>query len=453
MTFLAPGFFYAALAVAAAVVALHFIVTRQPPAAMLPTARFVPDLPATATARATRPSDMLLLLLRTLLVLAMGTALARPVFRPSRAPVARVILLDASRATGNFAAARDSVRGLYSDGDVLVVFDSAARVISSGGLDSLTRIEAGRANPRLSAGFIAGLRAASQLRERADSVELVIVSSFSAIAWDAATDSLRGLWQGRARLVRLPLPADTTRSLAQLRQGSPAISEIAAADPLSATIRLVSSGIPDNVRVRRGPIGSEDSAWVEMGDRVLVEWPPDSPPAGAISRESPDTIGGVVSGNAIAIAAFARKWKLDRKTDGTRVVARWIDGEPAAIERPLGDGCVRSVAIPVTPVGDLVIRADFVKLTTALLGRCGGREELLPAPAAAITSLAGPRALAAREAFSARDDVKSPLAPWLLGIAIALGVLELFVRRSGTSSPPRFPRPRVNPSFQAGSQS
>ena len=62
MTFLAPGFFFASLAVAAAVIALHFIVTRQPRAGILPTARFVPNMPATATARATRPSDIPLML-------------------------------------------------------------------------------------------------------------------------------------------------------------------------------------------------------------------------------------------------------------------------------------------------------------------------------------------------------------------------------------------------------
>src|SRR5688500_1292427 len=38
MTFLAPGFLYAAFAVAAVIVGLHFIVTRQPRAGILPTA-------------------------------------------------------------------------------------------------------------------------------------------------------------------------------------------------------------------------------------------------------------------------------------------------------------------------------------------------------------------------------------------------------------------------------
>ncbi len=82
MSFLAPGYFVASLAVAAAIVALHFIVTRQPRAGILPTARFVPDTRATTVARARRPSDLLVMLCRVLLVLAAGAGLAKPVSRP-----------------------------------------------------------------------------------------------------------------------------------------------------------------------------------------------------------------------------------------------------------------------------------------------------------------------------------------------------------------------------------
>ena len=91
MTLLAPGFFWAAIAVSAGIVALHFIVTRQPRAVVLPTARFVPDSPATAAARDARPADLLLLFLRVLVVLAAGAALAKPILQPTKRPEARVI--------------------------------------------------------------------------------------------------------------------------------------------------------------------------------------------------------------------------------------------------------------------------------------------------------------------------------------------------------------------------
>jgi hypothetical protein len=136
MTFLAPAFFYASLGVAAAITALHFIVTRQPRAGILPTARFVPDMPATATARATRPSDIPLLVLRVLLVLAVGAGLAKPVIKPSRSATARVVLADVSRSVGDISAIRTAVDSAYREGDVLIAFDSSARIVAD--TDSLT---------------------------------------------------------------------------------------------------------------------------------------------------------------------------------------------------------------------------------------------------------------------------------------------------------------------------
>ena len=124
MTFLAPGFLVASVVVAAAIVALHFIVTRQPRSSILPTARFVPDTRATTIAPARRPSDMVVMLLRMLTVLAAGTALAKPVLRPARQPNARVVLVDVSRSARDSVAIRDSARAAYRAGDALVVFDS-----------------------------------------------------------------------------------------------------------------------------------------------------------------------------------------------------------------------------------------------------------------------------------------------------------------------------------------
>ena len=140
MTFLAPGFLIASAVVAAAVIALHFIVTRQPRAGILPTARFVPNLPATATARATRPSDILLMLLRVLLVLSVGAGLAKPIFKPSRGAEARVILADVSRSQRDSVMLLDSLRALYRNHDVLVAFDSSARIIGGSVRDTIPNL-------------------------------------------------------------------------------------------------------------------------------------------------------------------------------------------------------------------------------------------------------------------------------------------------------------------------
>jgi hypothetical protein len=425
MTFLAPGFFLASLAVAAAVVALHFIVTRQPRAGVLPTARFVPDLPSTATARATRPSDLLLMLLRVLLVLAMGAGLARPIFKPSRSASARVILADASRNVGDFAALRDSVRRYYRDGDAIVVFDSSARVIEGMASDSLNAINTSKASGKFSAGLIAVFRAASALRDNADSLELVVVSPFAASEIDAATDSIRSLWPGRARIVRAGLSEFTS-----LPASEPVQLRAPASDPLAISVARLGIAGATNARILRAAPSADDVAWVGAGQRALIEWPVNDRPRGAISRERVNTVGGVVSDESLVVAAFPRKWIYPADSiRGGEVVARWVDGEPAAVEWPEATGCVRSVSVPVNPVGDLPLSTSFVRFTAAMVRTCSGNVPYAAASQAELAALAGRGGLAPRDEFQPRDDVRSTLAPWLLGLALLAAVAELFVRR------------------------
>ena len=375
MTFLAPGFFYAALAVSAAVVALHFIVTRQPRAGILPTARFVPDLPATATARATRPSDIPLMLLRVLLVLAAGAGLAKPIFKPSRGAEARVILADISRSIGDTAVVRDSVKALYRNHDVIVEFDSAARVIP---VDSVASLPFGRARGNLSGALIAAMRAASSLRDRADSIQLVIVSPFAEEEFDAATITARKLWPGGARIVR------------------------AGATEINADSLIKPS----------------------------VSWPTTGRPPGAVARVKVDTVGAVLAGAALLVASFERKWTYPADSiRGAEVIARWVDGEPAGIERTTDGSCARSVAVPVTPVGDLTIRNDYKRFADAIASDCISHAAKIPASIDKVNALKGAGGLAPREAFKPRSDIHSSLAPWLIALAMAAAIAELFVRR------------------------
>ena len=157
MTFLAPLFLFGAIAVAAGIAALHFIVTRQPRASVLPTARFVPDSPATAIVRDARPSDLLLMAVRVLLVLSAGAALAKPVIKPTRQAVARLFLIDVSRSVADPAEAADSVRRLYRTGDALIVFDSSARLLTGSAAESLSTIRPAAQRGNLSAGLIASV--------------------------------------------------------------------------------------------------------------------------------------------------------------------------------------------------------------------------------------------------------------------------------------------------------
>lgn len=428
MTFLAPGFLWGAVLVAAGIVALHFIVPRQPRASVLPTARFVPDLRATAVARAMRPSDLPLMLLRVLLVLAAGAGLAKPVLNSSRGAEARVILVDVSRSARDSIATRDSVRAIYRNHDALVVFDSSARVIAGNVGDTLGALRATRRRGNLSAALIAAMRAGSRLRDRADSLELIIVSSFAAEELDVATDSIRRLWSGKARLVRVGETAMDTVDLADKLEIS-----AAAVDPLHVTVALARNAATASGFIARGSIQNPQPA--SSSGRPFIEWPASTRPRGAIQRDVRDTIGGVLAGEALVVAAFERQWSFPADSlRGAEVIARWVDGEPAAIERPDGVGCVRSVAVPVSPAGDLVIRKDFVRFVASLSRACSQRTSLAAADPAVIAKLEGQGGFAPREAFQPPSDVHSGLAPWLLALAMAAAIAELFVRRRRTDA-------------------
>jgi hypothetical protein len=423
MTFLAPGFLFASLAVAAAIIALHFIVTRQPRSAILPTARFVPDTRATTVAPARRPSDLPLMLLRVLLVLAAGAGLARPVLTPRRGAEARVILVDVSRSARDSIAIRDSVRAVYRNQDAVVLFDSSARLVAEKVGDSIAALRPTGRRGNVSAALIAALRAGSALRDRADSLELVIVSPFAREELDAATDTIRKLWPGKARLVRVAVPVvDTVAAPSSL-----AISA-AADDPLAVTVGLARSTATASGRIDRGDASSPLSGVVSGGS--LIDWPASTRPRFAVPRAARDTVGGVMAGDAVVVSTFDRQWSFPPDSlRGAEVIARWVDGEPAAVEKPDGNGCVRSVAIPVTPVGDFVIRHDFVRFVASLTRPCSQITSLIPADPAVVAKLEGKGGLAPRAAFQPLSDAHSDLAPWLFALAIAAAIAELFVRR------------------------
>ena len=426
MTFLAPAFLFGAIAVAAGIAALHFIVTRHPRASVLPTARFVPDSPATAIVRDARPSDLLLMLLRMLIVLAAGAALAKPVLKTGRQPIGRVFLVDASRSTSSMREAADSVRALYRTGDAIVVFDSAVRTgITSP--DSLARTSRSGAAGNLSAALIASLRQGSALRDKADSMDLVVVSPLMAEERDAATDSIRKLWHGRARLVHVSAAAADS---SPVEKGDIRI-ESDANDPLGVTVSLAAKNNPHgSARIlRSGNLSADDSTWMSAGNHAVVFWPIADRPRFAMARTPSDKSGGIVGRDVRLVAAFDRHWSYPADSlRGARIIARWADGEPAAVEKANGVGCLRSVSVPVPVVGDLVIRPEFEHLVKAVIAPCGevpATETLSPS---AVASLRGSGGLAPRSGFAAREDVSSPLAPWLLGLALFAALGELMAR-------------------------
>ena len=447
MSFLAPAFLVAAGLIAAGVVAIHFIVTREPRMVPLPTARFAPARPVRARARTLRPQDLLLMLLRVLLVLAVGAALAQPVLHPAPRPLARIVVADRSRAVASPEEVADRARALLGAGDALVLLDSSATVVRERGADSLASLAARPARGRISAALVAALRTASAMRESADSLELAIVSPLAEEEIDAATDSIRALWPGAVRLVRVSARRDTASAGAVAVEG-------AEEDPLRVALPPARGAGRPSVRIVRGALAADDSAWASEGGRVLVHWPAGEAgaagaatlPAGWAERTAPDTVGAVSAGDAVVVAPFVRRGAFGVAGTGdggaARVVARWADGEPAAVERALVTGCIRRVAIDVPARGDLVLQPRFVRLVATLTEPCGGRARLAPIDDARAAALAGPpdAGLAAARAFAPPETVPLPLVPWLLAAALvfAAGAL-LLQRRIAGAGPPGAP--------------
>ena len=424
MTFLAPLFFYIGLGVAVGAVALHFIVTRQPTSSPLPTVRFVPTSAVRVTTVAPIPEDLLLLLVRVLAALVIGAAFARPILIPRRRAVARIVLADVSRGSARIQEVRDSARSLLGAGDALVVYDSGAHVVRKDVVGAAAALTQTEHKGRLSPALIAALRTASDIRASADSVELVIVSPLPVAEVDGATLAIRALWPGRARIVRVAARGD---SLAP----PPGLAVRGGADD-GVALAASAAGIPASdsaVRIVRGLASAADSAWAAGGRRTLVRWPAVGAPPGWRVRAHSDTATAVIAGDAPVVYPMERRWALDTAAHPTRVSARWVDGQPAAVEYAVGPGCIRDVAIPVPTYGDLVLRPAFGRLVRALGAPCetiaGGRA--LGAEETAALAGAGP--LAARDAIRAPDVLATPLVPWLIAAALGLVLLELFVRR------------------------
>jgi len=389
VTWLAPGYLGLAALAAAAVVALHFVARRVPKPRPLPTARFVPEAAVRAPSPASRPTDLVVLALRVLALLLAGAALARPVPAPPRA-VLRVVVAHGPDAL-------PGARALLAPGDTLVVSETGT----------------------LSAALVLARRTAARVGARADSLELVLVAPFVRGAWDAATAALRATWPGRAQLVAVahrPAPP------------IPRLDLVAApADPLHAAVRLLGERRGPPTRIVRGAARAADSAFARGGG-ALVLWP-----AGVETAQGgvADTIGAVVAAGTVVVAPFARTVRLDEPPApagyADRVVARWADGAPAALERTLGSGCVRSVAIPVPAGGDLVLRRSFRDVVAALTAPCGGSRDPALLDSVALATLRGPESLAAAAALGTLAAPRT-LVAWLLALAALFLLVELVVR-------------------------
>ena len=411
MSLLAPLWLVAAGLAAAGVVVAHLFSTSVPQREVLPTARFIPEGAPLAVMRTRRITDWLLLAVRLLAVGLLGLALAGA-HVPRKAP-ARVLLVDWSRAVALAAEVRDSARA-FAQGAVIIAFDSSPRHIAA---DSLDRIAPSNARGSLSAALVAAHRALVDATAERDKAELVIVSPLVEEEVDSATSRIAALWDGPIRVVRVRAAAATPVVRAIRAVGD---DPIAAVIPRSATRALERSegtrNLQADVRVIRRGVTRSDSVWARDSAGALVLWP-------AVERAArPDTAGGVAAGNSVVVAPFART----REPQPGKAIAQWADGRPAATEHAVGRGCIRDVAIPVDPVGDVALRASFRGIVDALTEPCGGARNF--GPAALSESAVRGRNQSARP-FSAATAGRLPLLLGFLALAALLAEQRIRSRR------------------------
>jgi hypothetical protein len=212
------------------------------------------------------------------------------------------------------------------------------------------------------------------------------------------------------------------------------------ADPVAVALGLeapVAGGAL--VRVVRDAPTSVDSAWAE-GGRAIVVWPAATAP-GWQRRPDADTAFAVTAlaagdGGARAATVVAPFVRTVLPPAG-RPVARWTDGEPAATEMALGAGCVRSVAVAVSNVGDLPLTPAFRHFARRLAEPCHAQSRHTPVADSVVASI-----LPATGPVGDRVDVatlgagmrRSRATAWLLALALTLGVAEMWVRRGGSNA-------------------
>ena len=464
MTFLAPWAFAFGVMGALGVVAFHLVARTRPAAYLLPTARFIPDQRSLVSRVASRPRDLLLLLLRVLLLLAASAAFARPVLTPSRGTIGHVMLIDHSRAVESLADEVAKARTLVpADArSVVIAFDSVPVVVRGAAWDSIATLGRSEGHGSLTAALVAARRASVELAESVDSVALHVVSPVSKSELDAGTALARGAWPGAIDVQRSVLRADSSAATWGLSRA------ISVADPLGpALVRMaptssagtgrtaplaVSRPASENERavvgrttqLVRGPLSPADSTFARNGG-TIVRW--DTAGAARLAAE------GLAVGDDVIVATLGRVPGLPKG----RIVARWADANPAAVEETLGAGCVRTVAVILPTAGDLALYPPFQRIARGLLAPCGHAANEAAADSSDVAALAGtlrartpgtdssttagprssgtssraPAQLASARELRAQGDHVSRIARWLLLAALLLAVAELAVRARG----------------------
>ena len=457
--FAMPWIFGAAMAAALAITALHFLSVRTPPVMLLPTARFVPERDARAVARQAKPSDVLLLLLRVIALLAAGAALAGARCGQQSGRVASIIVFD---------------RALRADSAMMVSRAMGAR--SVGASTAATVADVGDASPPTvlwvhGVSNDPGVAIAAAIRESARQAQVnpslaelsLTVAMPASVRSRGGWDAWRGQWPAKIRVVHIGhighVAADVTASESRAAS-SPTLGAVRIVGATSTVGSAFGADVVEAAFASRGAIDRRGSA-AEAAEvvvqrtstgtstdgadraRVLVRWPVNGMPLGWRAAPAMDSVGAVAAAGIALVAPWVRTALPPVFSDSVRAIAWWSDGVAAAVERARGTSCVRDVAIAVAQGSDLLLSPAANGLLRAIRAPCGGGG--VPAPretAGASTRPAGgseqnsyASATRFREAGAATRATRPEwLATALLALALAALVAEHIVRRESAGT-------------------
>jgi len=445
LTWGSPAFLVAGALAAQVPLLLHLIRRRPPNRSALPTTRFLADDPRTAI-RASRPTDLLLLALRVLLLLLAGAAFARPLWLPAPHGTREIVLLDRGTSAVSPAGWRRGVEEarralLAPDGSArgeLILFDTtAARVpaarITAALFDSL----ASSASPSAEASYAAALAAVPTTVRDLRGADSIRVTLLSALRWGGWRDGIGELrpaaWRGSLLVRDLgiasapPAPADSIRRPVAVVGGGRFV-------PLALSAAgWVLDDAPTGVLFQLAPLdGAEEAAVrqrVNGGATLVVDaggvgsatFLPVDGPIGPATEDA----GEVWFSPELRLGGAERRVAL-RPRPGATVLAAWDDGRPAAVTARVGRGCVVVFGTKLED-GALPLSPAFPLATDRLARGCdaNARSPLAPLDRGAREILrgTGPATLAASGLATGGG---TPLGRWLLGAALLVALAETF---------------------------
>jgi hypothetical protein len=457
LVFARPGLLAAGLLAALVPLVLHLIARRPPERVALPTARFLAPDSRTAIRLRRRPTDLLLLALRMLLMALLGAAASGPAWLPRQRGTAELVLLDRSAAMEGpaWAAAVGAARRalLGPDGSTrgaLVLFDSAAAPVARGGLtavlfDSLAAAGPGGAAPD----YASALRAVPSAARGLGGADSVRVTLLSALRWDGWRPGLgavrRAAWPGALRLPELPsaaasadtagLPSTTRRTAAVL--AAPGSGGYVAAALGATGWSVASPAESGSVHFVLGPVDATAASRVRAaagaGAAVVVSgaapagWSDVLPWAAEADADAPTGGGSLVFDEGTRLDGAARRL-AGRPKAGARLLAAWEDGRPAAAASRVGRGCVVYVGADLE-AGSLPLGASFPRAVDRLARGCDaidsktvGGSAPLDQGARTVLRGGGRESVAVASLGAAGGGI--PLARWVLGAALLVALVE-----------------------------